>query len=421
MGNSNGRPLMKPKGKHPHNRLNDKSVKAASPGYHADGNGLYLVVDESGARRWALRTTIRGKRRELGLGGYPLVPLSDARQEALEMRRVARKGEDPIAERHKRRKSVPTFAEAAHKVHADKMKAWRNGKHAAQWINTLEQYAFPTIGNRPLHEIDTPDILNVLSPIWLEKPETARRVRQRIASVMSWAKAAGHRSGENPVDGVAEGLPKHKTVQKHFAALPYAEVPQFISDLGGTDVGLSARLAFEFLILTAGRTNEVLGAQRKEIDKAIWTVPAERMKGERKHRVPLSDRCLEIIIEAEAISDGGPFLFPGAITGKPLSNMVFLMTLRRMGIEVTAHGFRSAFRDWSAERTHFPHQVCEMALAHTIKDKAEAAYRRGDMIDKRRELMAAWAAFVTSDGADVIPLPAAEGKPRAGIRVEVPQ
>ncbi len=400
---------MKPKAPHPHNRLNDKSVKAAPPGYHADGGGLYLVVDKSGARRWALRATIRGKRRELGLGGYPLVTLAEARHEALELRRVARKGGDPKADRQKRRGNVPTFAEAARMVHAENTKGWKNAKHSAQWITTLERYVFPAIGNRLLHEIDTPDILKVLSPIWLEKPETARRVRQRIGSVMRWAKAAGHRPGDNPVDNVTEGLPKQPNRLKHHAALPYAEVPQFISDLGGTDVGLSARLAFEFLILTAGRTNEVLGAQRKEIDKAIWTVPAERMKGARKHRVPLSDRCLEIISEAEAISDGGPFLFPGAITGKPLSNMVFLMTLRRMGVDVTAHGFRSAFRDWSAERTHFPHQVCEMALAHTIKDKAEAAYRRGDMIDKRRDLMAAWAAFVTSDGADVVLLRPTEG------------
>ncbi len=398
---------MKPKGKHPHNRLNDKSVKAAPPGYHADGNGLYLVVDESGARRWALRTTIRGKRRELGLGGYPLVALAMAREEAFALRRVARRGGDPLADRQKRRGNVPTFAEAARKVHAEKLKGWKNAKHADQWITTLERHVFPSIGNRQLHEIDTPDILNVLSPIWLTRPETARRIRQRIASVMSWAKASGYRSGENPVDGVAEGLPKQKKSQKHFAALPYAEVPQFILDLGNTDIGPSARLAFEFLILTAGRTNEILGARPKEIDedKAIWTVPAVRMKTDRPHRVPLSDRCFEIIAEAEAISDGGPFLFPGSITGKPLSNMALLMTLRRMGIQDTVHGFRSAFRDWSAECTHFPHQVCEMALAHTIKNKAEAAYRRGDMIDKRRELMAAWAAFVTSCGAEVAHLP----------------
>ena len=398
---------MKPRGKHPHHRLNDKSVKAAPPGYHADGGGLYLVVDESGARRWSLRTTIRGKRRELGLGGYPLVALAMAREEALALRRVARMGSDPIADRQKRRGGVPTFAEAARKVHAEKSLAWKNAKHSAQWITTLEQYVFPAIGNRCLHEIDTPDILNVLSPIWLTKPETARRVRQHIASVMSWAKAAGHRLGENPVVGAAEGLPKQKIRPKHHAALPYAEVPQFVSDLDDAGIGISTRLAFEFLILTAGRTGEVLGARHKEIDKgaAIWTVPAERMKGARAHRVPLSDRSLEIIAEAEVISDGGPFLFPGGTPGKPLSNMVFLMALRRMGIEATAHGFRSAFRDWSAEATHFPHQVCEMALAHTIKDKAEAAYRRGDMIDKRRELMAAWAAFVTSDGADIVRLP----------------
>jgi integrase len=391
---------MKPKGKpHPHNALTDRKARQIKePGRYADGQGLYLLVEESGARRWLLRTSVRGRRVDMGLGGFPLVGLAEARQRALHYRGIARGGGDPLAEKRRAQARVPTFAEAARSVHAEHVKTWKNKKLQGQWINTLTQYVFPALGDRRVDQIETPDILRVLSPIWLTKAETARRVKQRIGTVMDWAKAAGFRSDENPVDGVGRGLPKQPERKDHHAALPYADVPGFIGRLRGSNLGESAKLAFEFLVLTAARTGDVLGARWDEIDleNAIWTIPAERMKAGREHRVPLCKRCIEILRQARKLSAGSDLIFPGRSTSKPISNMTFLMALRRMGLEVTAHGFRSAFRDWAAECTHFAREVCEMALAHTVENKVEAAYRRGDLLDKRRELMDAWANYLAS-------------------------
>ena len=398
---------MKPRGRHPDKALSAVRVRAITePGRYADGNGLYLVVDPSGAKRWVLRTVVRGKRRDIGLGGLRVVPLAEAREQALAYRKLARNGGDPLAERRKERRPIPTFEEAARAVHAEHSAAWRNAKHSAQWINTLAQYVFPTMGDRRVDQIETPDVLKVLAPIWLTRPETARRVRQRIGAVLDWAKAAGFREGENPVAGVAKGLPRQPDRKAHHAALPYAEVPGFLAALHEVDIGLSARLAFEFVVLTAARTSEVLAARWDEIDLdgETWTIPPERTKTARQHRVPLSRRCLEILADARELSGDSPYVFPGRSVGKPLSNMVFLMTLRRMGLNVTAHGFRSSFRDWASERTSFPREVCELALGHSVKDKTEAAYRRGDLLDKRRDLMEAWAAFATSARADVVPM-----------------
>jgi integrase len=335
-----------------------------------------------------------------------LVSLAEAREMAASYRKLARDGGDPLAERRKERRTVPSFQQAARRVHAEHAAAWKNAKHAAQWLNTLVEYVFPGLGDRRVDYIDTPDVLKVLSPIWLTKPETARRVRQRIGTVLDWAKAAGFRTGENPVAGVAKGLPKQFDRDDHHAALPYAEVPKFIRSLRESDTSEAAKLAFEFLILTATRTGEVLGARWPELDfeQQTWTIPAKRMKSGRQHTVPLSVPCLDILARAKALSGSGAYVFPGRSADKPLSNMVFLMTLRRMGRDVTTHGFRSSFRDWASERTSFPREVCEQALAHVVKDKTEAAYRRGDLLEKRRELMASWAAFATSAQADVIPL-----------------
>lgn len=243
--------------------------------------------------------------------------------------------------------------------------------------------------------ISTPDILRVLSPIWLTKPETARRVRQRLSTVMDWAKAAGYRVGDNPVDGVARGLPKQTDSDQHHAALPFAEVPSFITTLRASSGSETAKLAFEFLILTACRTSEVLLARWDEVDEKedLWTIPAERMKAKRIHRVPLSTGCMKIVKKARGLAGRSKFMFPGKSEDKPLSNMVFLMTLKRMKLEVTAHGFRSAFRDWSSEATTYPREIAEMALAHTIENKVEAAYRRGDLLEKRRQMMEDWAAY----------------------------
>ncbi len=371
------------------------------PGRYGDGNGLYLVVDPSGAKRWLLRVVVQGKRRDIGLGGTSLVTLAEAREKAIAFRKIAREGGDPLAARLKAVVVVvPTFAEAAEQVYADHKATWRNEKHAAQWITTLRTYAVPFIGTKRIDQIDTPDILKVLSPIWLTKPETARRVRQRLGTIFDWAKTAGHRSGDNPVEGVARGLPKQSGAEKHHAALPFAEVPSFVANLRGNETGLVTRLAFEFLILTAARTSEVLEAEWQEIDGTakVWTVPAARMKAGRVHRVPLGERTLAILEQAKPLAMGSRYLFPGRDGERPLSNTVFLMMLRRMKIAITAHGFRSSFRDWAAETTSFPREVVEMALAHTVENKVEAAYRRGDLLDKRRELMGAWETYASQGG-----------------------
>jgi integrase len=368
----------------------------SDPGRYGDGNGLYLVVDPSGARRWVLRIVVQGKRRDIGLGGLRLVSLAEARTKALEFRKLARDGGNPILAKRQAKNTVPTFAEAALSTLEQRRAGWRDEKHPAQWLNTLKTYVFPVMGNKRVDQVETSDVLRALSPIWLTKPETARRIRQRVSIVLDWAKAAGHRTGDNPVEGVGRGLPRQNEKRGHFAAIEYADVPNFVRKLSTVNTSEYARLGFEFLILTAARTNEVLGARWREVDfdKAVWTVSAGRMKAGREHRVPLAPRSLALLRSAEELSDGSGLIFPGRSVGDPMSNMVYLMLLRRMGETFTAHGFRSAFRDWASECTNFPREVCEMALAHTIKDKTEAAYRRGDLFAKRIELMAEWARFV---------------------------
>jgi integrase len=385
--------------KHPHNALSPIAVRNKSePGRYADGNGLYLLVDPNGAKRWILRTVIHSKRTDMGLGSVRLVTLADARKRAAEHRGIARDGGDPIALRRESSRTVPTFQQAAEAVHAGHSESWNNAKHRDQWINTLTAYVFPELGAKRVNLITSADVLRVLTPIWLSKPETARRVLQRIRTVLDWAKAAGHRAGDNPVQGVAKGLPKHTERRGHFTALPYADVPAFVTALHASGAGGVAQLAFEFLILNASRTGEVLGAKWSEIDtaKALWTIPADRMKSKLEHRVPLSKRALELL-KATGAANSNPkqgFIFAGRKPSEPLSNMAFLMTLRRMGYDVTAHGFRSAFRDWAAERTNFPREVCEGALAHINKNKVEAAYLRSDLFEQRRALMGQWAQYV---------------------------
>lgn len=388
----------KPKGKHPDKALTALKVKQVKePGRYADGNGLYLVVDPSGAKRWLLRIMVRGKRVDIGLGGLSWTTLAEARDKAYEFRRIAKNGGDPLAEKRTREKVIPTFQEAAEKVHAEHEATWKNPKHAQQWINTLKQYAFPNLGQTKVDQIDTPDILKVLEPIWLGKQETARRVRQRISSVFDWAKAAGHRSGDNPVEGVIRGLPKQPDKKGHHDALPYDQVPSFLSKLKASQSNEITKLAFEFLILTAARTSEVLCAEWSEIDwdESLWTVPATRMKAGREHRVPLPPRAIDLLRQAKKYAGDSNLLFPGRDPQKPMSNMVFLQALRRMELPVTAHGFRSSFRDWAAETTNHPREIAEMALAHTIANKVEAAYRRGDLLEKRRALMNDWGSYVT--------------------------
>lgn len=391
---------MKVRERHPEKALTATFVKQIKkPGRYTDGNGLYLVVDESGARRWLLRTVVLGRRRDIGLGSAQLVPLADAREEAARMRRLARDGGDPVAERRRARIVAPTFKEAAEKVHAETARSWKNEKHAAQWLTTLETYAFPTFGNRPVDHIATADVLKVLSAIWLTKPETARRLRQRVRTVLDWARVAYGLSGANPVDGVEKALPKQPERGGHFAAMPYGEVPAFFAGLRQRPASEISVLALEFLILTACRTNEVLLATWSELDlvERTWTIPASRMKAGEAHAVPLPPRTIELLGQVKVAGQDEVFVFPSSKRGKPLSNMVFLMMLRRMKLKVTAHGFRSSFRDWAAEETSFPNFVVEKALAHSIDNKVEAAYRRGDLLKKRRELMEVWASYCGGD------------------------
>jgi integrase len=391
--------MAKRRGQHPEKALSAVQVRQLkTAGRYADGNGLYLIVDPSGAKRWVLRTIVQGKRRDIGLGGLSLVSLAEAREKALAYRKLAREGGDPLLHKRKAVPDIPTFALASEKVFEEHKHSWRNDKHAAQWITTLRTYAFPAIGSQRVDQIEAPDILKVLGPIWLTKQETARRLRQRISTVFDWAKTAGYRTGDNPVAGIAKGLPKQAGKDDHHAALAYGDVPAFVASLQNANVGEIVKLAFELLILTASRTSEVLGMKWDEVDftNRVWTVPSERMKAKKAHRVPLTPHSVEILQRAKKIGRTEEYVFPGRSEGKSLSNTVFLMALRRMKLEATAHGFRSSFRDWAAEQTNFPREVCEMALAHTIENRVEAAYRRGDLFEKRRELMDAWATFVTS-------------------------
>jgi integrase len=318
---------------------------------------------------------------------------------------MARTGGDPLADRRRARITVPTFKEAARKVHAAHAATFRNAKHRTQWLASLEADVFPVLGDRPVNAIESGDVLKALSPIWTTKSETARRLKQRIRVVLDWAKASGYRNGDNPVDGVAKVLPRVRQVANHHAALPYGELPAFLQVLRDADTGESTKLAFEFLILTVARTSEVIGARWDEIDRAArtWSVPAGRIKAGREHRVPLPARCLELLDRAAAIADGGPYVFPGRSPKAPLSNMVFLMLLRRLNRDdITAHGFRSSFRDWAAEKTNTPRGVVEAALAHVVTDKTEAAYFRSDLFDLRRRLMDNWAKFTTARQAKML-------------------
>jgi len=371
-----------------------QAAKLAKPGRHSDGGGLYLFIDAHGRRRWIFMYARDGKRAELGLGGGRDLSLANARTEAARLREILATGGDPKAERAKTER-IPSFGECAD-TYVETMKpSWRNAKHAAQWTMTLTKYA-KSMREKPVDAIGTHDVLDVLQGLWKRTPETAERLRGRIENVLDAAKAKGHRSGENPArwrGHLDQLLPKRQRLSRgHHVALSYNALHDFMEDLRGR-AAVAAR-ALEFVILIAARSGEVLGAQWDEIDldKQVWTIPASRMKAGREHRVPLSPRAVEIVDEMAKLSREG-YLFPGPQRGKPLSSMAMAMLLRRMKSEVTVHGFRSTFRDWASEETGFPHEVCEMALAHTIGNKAEAAYRRGDLFDKRRKLMEAWAGY----------------------------
>ena len=375
--------------------LTARKVETARPGKYSDGGNLYLVVSPSRSRKWVLRFTWRGSAKEMGLGSARTVSLADAREKATAALRMAARGINPIEER-KRHSGIPTFGEMADSVREALSAGFRNEKHKAQWKSTLETYAAP-LRSKPVDTITTDDILAVLKPIWTLKPETASRVRGRIEKVLDAAKANGFRAGENPArwrGHLDHLLPKPSNLERnHHAAMPYEDIAIFVGDLRKRPA--TATLALEFCILTAARSGEVLGARWAEMDlaKRLWTLPAQRMKAGREHRVPLSDRAMSILKQLRKVDDG-EFVFPGQKPRRPLSNKTMKMVLRRMKIEdATIHGFRSSFRDWAGNVTSFPREVAETALAHVIGDKAEQAYRRGDALDKRRALMDTWAAY----------------------------
>ena len=387
--------------------LTAAKVKALTkPGMHHDGRGLYLRVAPGGSKSLGmLRLTIDGRRRDLGLGGYPAVLLAKARQFADAHRLAVAEGRDPLAE--KRRAKMPTFAEAAAKVHEVNLPRWKNGKHTDQWINTLRSYAFPTIGKLSLDRIERRDVLAILGPIWSAKPETARRVRQRIRTVLKWGQAHGYVEHNAAGDGIDGALPPLPRVKAHFRALPYAEVPAALETIDASPAGLAAKLCMRFLILTAARSGEARGATWNEIgmEGREWRIPAERMKGGVEHRVPLSEPALAVLPEAAALHDDNGLVFPSPRKrGSPLSDMALTKILRDCGLadRATVHGFRSAFRDWAAD-TGKAREIAEAALAHTVGG-VEGAYFRSDLYERRAVLMQQWAAYVTGDDAKVVVL-----------------
>jgi integrase len=385
-------------------KLTARRVETAKPGKYSDGGNLYLIVSATGSRKWVLRFTWRGHAKEMGLGSASTVPLADAREKAASARRKIARGLNPIDER-KRDGGIPTFGEIADDVREALSAGFRNEKHKAQWKSTLEIYAAP-LRAKPVDTIATDDVLSVLKPIWPSKAETASRVRGRIGKVLDAAKAKGFRMGENPArwrGHLDHLLPRPlKLARGHHAAMPYEDVAAFIAKLREREA--SAALALELCVLTAARSGEILGMQWAEIDfdKKIWTVPANRMKAGREHRVPLSARAVAILRKLEKVKLG-EFVFAGQKRNKPLSNMAMEMVLRRMKIEdATVHGFRSSFRDWAGNVSNFPREITETALAHVIGDKAEQAYRRSDALEKRRKLMEAWAGYCEAASGVVI-------------------
>ena len=385
-----------------------KVEREKRPGLYSDGLGLYLQVRGGEAKSWIFRYRVGKKLRDMGLGSVNAVSLAEARERAGRCRNLRANGIDPIE--HRRGEEAAQRADAARAVSFEQCATqfveahkagWKNAKHAAQWTATLKTYAYPVFGSLSVASVDTPLVLKVLEPIWNDKTETATRVRGRIESVLDWARVRGYRQGENPArwrGHLDHLLPKRSKVAavKHHAALPYLDIPAFMESLRA-EASVAAR-AMELCILTAARTSEVIGARWDEIDiKAkLWTIPPQRMKAGREHRVPLAARALTILRQAQKDSEA-EFVFPGGKANKPLSSMALLMLLRRMKRDdFTVHGFRSTFRDWAAEQTKFPAEVAEMALAHAVADKVEAAYRRGDLFEKRRLLATAWATFCES-------------------------
>ncbi len=382
----------KPKGRHPHNRLAAAFVRHAPVGRHGDGNGLYLYVQRTGTRSWIQRLVIRGRKHELGLGSVHLVSLAEAREQALANRKLARSGGDPLADK-RRSQGVPTFAEAAATVVEQKRAGWRSPRQAVDWLNSLQRYAFPRIGSRPVSEVDSGDVLAILTPIWHAQAPTAKALRQRIGAVLEWSVALEYRA-DNPCDRIGPVLGPQRNLVEHRRALPHRDVAAAIETVRASKATRAVRLAFEFLVLTAARSGEVRLATWDEMDAAgrVWTIAATRMKMRREHRVPLSGRALEVLDAARSLGDGRRLVFPNHL-GNRIKSTFLSDLLRNLDIAAVPHGFRSSFRDWAAEETDHPREVIEAALAHVVGNQVEAAYARSDLFERRRRLMDDWEAY----------------------------
>ena len=390
-------PKRKPRGRHPLNALTAAFVRNVNQaGRYCDDQGLYLDVRPTGSRGWIQRLTIRGRRTELGLGGFPLVSLKEAREKAFANRKLARDGGDPRTEK-RRTESMPTFADAARTVWKQLRPGWRSPLHARLWLGSLERHVLPHIGKMPIAEVTSADVIGILAPIWHEKAPAARKLRQRIRVVLEWAVAIDLRP-DNPCDRIGPVLGSQGNAARHMRTLPHGEVASALRTVRASNGRPLLKLMFEFLVLTATRSGEVRGAAWKEIDReeGVWTIPAPRTKGNREHRVPLARRALEILEEAQALGGGSPLVFP-RVGGKPIGNTAMSELFRGLKIAAVPHGFRSSFRDWAAEETDHPREVAEAALAHKVRNPIEAAYRCTDLFERRRRLMDDWAGYLAGE------------------------
>ena len=370
-------------------------------GKYYDLNGLFLHVRPSGAKKWLQRYTYNGRRREIGLGSAKLVSVATARKNAHQNLVLVSEGIDPI-EDNKQDKVIPKFDEAARSVYEANRPTWRNAKHASQFITTLETYAFPVIGNMPVKDISSTHVLQILSPIWVTKSETAKRTRQRLSTVFKWCVAKQWRVDDPANIAIVQALPRQTKKVTHRKSISYNDVAGFLDTVSKSSAGLNTKLGIEFLILTATRSGEVRNARWDEVKGSLWTIPAERMKAGIAHRVPLPSRCMEILDLAREISQGSGYIFEGTKQNKPLSENTFNKLMKELGLDVHAHGFRTSFRTWTQEKTNYPREIAETALAHSLKDAAEAAYARSDLLEKRAEMMEAWAQFLSTSNSDVI-------------------
>ena len=385
-----------------HMKLTTKFIEnVTKAGKYYDQHGLFLHVRPSGAKKWLQRYTIKGRRREVGLGSAKVVAVAQARRNAYNNLVLVSEGIDPIEDK-KQDKLIPNFKAAARSVYDTNLPTWRNAKHASQFITTLETYAFPVISNMTIKDITSTHILQILSPIWVTKCETAKRVRQRLSTVFKWC-IANHWRLDDPADiAIVKALPRQSKKIMHRKSISYNEVANFLEIVKGSSAGHFTKLGLEFLILTATRSGEVRKASWNEIDGSIWTIPAERMKAGVTHRIPLPTRCIEILNLARKINKGSRYIFEGTQANKPLSENTFNKLIKELNLDVHVHGFRTSFRTWIQEKTNYPREIAETALAHSLKDKSEAAYARSDLLEKRAEMMEAWAQFISSSWSDVV-------------------